>query len=138
MSPPFAEADVITIEQVYGTPDEPDKIPVFKDFLPGDVENVFFNLNEFAEMHFVDEKEMPCIVQKPGVLPYDAHWQAGAKQSSDEGLYRADLVLYVKQKDYGPMPKSGKQLTLDKKRLFKIKECSQKMGVYRMELERVR
>ena len=48
------------------------------------------------------------------------------------------MVLYVKQKDYGPMPKSGKQLTLDKKRLFKIKECSQKMGVYRMELERVR
>ena len=66
------------------------------------------------------------------------HWQAGAKQSFDEGLYRADLILYVKEKDYGPMPKSGKLIRLDKKRDYFVKECSLKMGVYRMELERVR
>ena len=85
---------MITVEQVYGTPEKPEKLPVFKDYLPGDVDHVFFNLDEFAEMRFVDEKEMPIITQKPGVLPYDAHWQAGAKQSFDEGLYRADLILY--------------------------------------------
>lgn len=129
---------MITVEQVYGTPERPDELPVFKDFLPGDVENVFFNLDEFAEKRFVDGKEMPIITQKPGVVPYDAHWQAGAKQSFDEGLYRADLILYVKQKDYGPMPKSGKLIQLDKKRDYYIQECSLKMGVYRMELERVR
>ena len=53
-------------------------------------------------------------------------------------MYKADLLLFVKQKDYGPMPKSGKQITLDKKRIYKIKSCSLKAGVYRMELERVR
>ena len=112
---------MITVEQVYGTPERPDELPVFKDFLPGDVENVFFNLDEFAEMRFVDGKEMPIITQKPGVNPYDAHWQAGAKQSFDEGLYRADLILYVKEKDYGPMPKSGKLIRLDKKRDYFVK-----------------
>ena len=129
---------MITVEQVYGTPEKPDKLPTFKDFLSTDVDQVFFNMDEFAEMRFVDGKEMPIITQKPGVVPYDAHWQAGAKQSFDEGLYRADLILYVKRKDYGPMPKSGKLIRLDKKRDFAIKECSEKMGVYRMELERVR
>lgn len=36
------------------------------------------------------------------------------------------------------MPKSGKLIRLDKKRDYFVKECSLKMGVYRMELERVR
>ena len=76
---------MITVEQVYGTPEKPEKFQVFKDFLPGDVNHVFFNLDEFAEMRFVDDKEMPIITQKPGVNPYDSHWQAGAKQSFDEG-----------------------------------------------------
>ncbi len=129
---------MITVEQVYGTPEKPSELPTFKDFLSADVAQVFFDMEEYAGVRVVDGKEMPIITQKPGVIPYDAHWQAGAKQSFDEGLYRADLVLYVKRKDYGPMPKSGKLIRLDKKRDFSIKECSEKMGVYRMELERVR
>ena len=74
----------------------------------------------------------------PGVNERAAHWEGGAKQSFDQGMYKADLLLFVKQKDYGPMPKNGKQIMLDKKRDYKIKSCSLKAGVYRMELERVR
>jgi len=53
-------------------------------------------------------------------------------------MYKADLLLFVKQADYGPMPKNDKLITLDKKRDYKIKSCSLKAGMYRMELERVR
>lgn len=53
-------------------------------------------------------------------------------------MYKADLLLYVKRKDYGPMPQNGKLITLDKKRNYRIKSCSLKAGVYRMELERIR
>ena len=86
----------------------------------------------------IDDKLMLCITQHPGVLERPAHWEGGAKQSFDQGMYKADLLLFVKQKDYGPMPKSGKQITLDKKRIYNIKSCSLKAGMYRMELERVR
>ena len=103
-----------------------------------DVQNVIFNSNEFAEERYIDDKLMLCITQHPGVLERPAHWEGGAKQSFDQGMYKADLLLFVKQKDYGPMPKNGKQITLDKKRDYKIKSCSLKAGVYRMELERVR
>lgn len=84
------------------------------------------------------EKLHRAITQHPGVNERAAHWEGGAKQSFDQGMYKADLLLFVKQKDYGPMPKNGKQITLDKKRDYKIKSCSLKAGVYRMELERVR
>ena len=103
-----------------------------------DVQNVIFNPNEFAEERYIDDKLMLCITQHPGVLERPAHWEGGAKQSFDQGMYKADLLLFVKQKDYGPMPKSGKQITLDKKRIYNIKSCSLKAGMYRMELERVR
>ncbi len=110
----------------------------FKDFVTLDVDNVFFNINEFAESREIDGKTMLCIVQHPGISDRAAHWEAGAKQSFDQGMYKADLLLYVKQQDYGPMPKNDKLIRLDKKRDYKIKNCALKAGVYRMELERVR
>ena len=97
---------MLDVDEEYGTPSTPKPLPTFKDRVALDVQNVFFNLNEFAEKRFVDSK--------------------------------ADLLLFVKQEDYGPMPKNDKLITLDKKRDYKIKSCSLKAGVYRMELERVR
>lgn len=131
---------MLDVDQNYGEP-EPQKppLPTFKDCVAQDVQTVFFNLNEFAEERYIDDKGLiPCITQHPGVNERAAHWEGGAKQSFDQGMYKADLLLYVKQKDYGPMPKSDKLITLDKKRDYKIKSCSLKAGVYRMELERVR
>lgn len=129
---------MLDVDQEYGKPTTPKPLPTFKDCVAQDMEVVFFNLAEFAETHDIDGKEMPCITQHPGVRERTAHWEGGAKQSFDEGMYKADLLLYVKKDDYGPMPKSDKLLRFDKKRDYRIKSCALKAGVYRMELERVR
>lgn len=129
---------MLDVDDKYGTPDPPLQLPTFKDFVAQDVQTVFFNLDEFAEKRYIDGKEMVCITQHPGVTERATHWEGGAKQSFDQGMYKADLLLYVKKEDYGPMPKNDKLITLDKKRDYKIKSCSLKAGVYRMELERVR
>ena len=114
---------MLDVDQNYGEPHTPKPLPTFKDYVAQDVETVFFNLNEFAEERYIDDKQMLCITQHPGVNERAAHWEGGAKQSFDQGMYKADLLLFVKQKDYGPMPKNGKQITLDKKRDYKIKSC---------------
>lgn len=130
---------MLDVDQNYGEPETPKPLPTFKDCVAQDVQTVFFNLNEFAEERYIDDKGlMPCITQHPGVTERATHWEGGAKQSFDQGMYKADLLLYVKQKDYGSMPQNGKLITLDKKRNYKIKSCSLKAGVYRMELERIR
>lgn len=130
---------MLDVDQNYGEPETPKPLTTFKDCVAQDVQTVFFNLNEFAEERYIDDKGlMPCITQHPGVTERAAHWEGGAKQSFDQGMYKADLLLYVKQKDYGPMPQNGKLITLDKKRNYKIESCSLKAGVYRMELERIR
>lgn len=101
---------MLDVDQNYGEPDTPKPLPTFKDYVAQDVETVFFNLNEFAEERYIDDKQMLCITQHPGVNERAAHWEGGAKQSFDQGMYKADLLLFVKQKDYGPMPKNGKQM----------------------------
>ena len=45
---------------------------------------------------------------------HNSHWEAGAKQNFDTGLYTASTVLYIRVKDYGPKPKIGKHLVMDK------------------------
>lgn len=92
---------MLDVDQNYGTPETPKPLPTFKDCVAQDVQTVFFNLNEFAEERYIDDKGLiPCITQHPGVLERAAHWEGGAKQSFDQGMYKADLLLYVKQKDY--------------------------------------
>ena len=40
--------------------------------------------------------------------------------------------------DYGPKPKQGKLLMLDKKIAYSIQKCDDEGGIYRMTMERVR
>ena len=54
---------MLDVDEEYGTPSTPKPLPTFKDRVALDVQNVFFNLNEFSEKRFVDSKEMVCITQ---------------------------------------------------------------------------
>lgn len=66
----------------------------------------------------------------------------GGKVNFDTGLYTAHTILYIRVEDYGPKPKIGKQLVLDKgtksQRTYTINLCQEESGVYRMTMERTR
>lgn len=49
---------MLDVDQNYGEPDTPKPLPTFKDYVAQDVETVFFNLNEFAEERYIDDKHM--------------------------------------------------------------------------------
>jgi len=36
----------------------------FKDFAAADVQNVFLNLNEFADFHDIDGEKIKCVIDK--------------------------------------------------------------------------
>lgn len=131
------------LEQIFGAePPEEWKVPTFKECVKDDVDNIFFNIDEFAENHIVDGKEYPIVIEEEDVRRHSAHWEAGAKQNFDTGLYNAHTILYIKVSDYGPRPKVGKYLELDEgtdhKRTYKIIHCEEDVGVYRMTMERAR
>jgi hypothetical protein len=113
-------------------------MPNFKDCVAADIDQIFFNGNEHADMHNIDGKDMLVILEESTLRKHSSHWEAGAKQNFDTGLYNAHLILFVRVADYGAKPKVGKELVMDQKRTYKIVTCEDEGGVYRMILERVR
>ena len=82
------------------------------------------------------------ILEDFDMREHSAHWEAGAKQNFDTGLYTAYSILYIRVEDYGNMPQVGSIVAIDEdtkdERLFEIKSCEDEGGVYRMILERTR
>ena len=125
------------LTQDYENADQ-EKRRTFKDFASEDISAVFFNGDEHADLHNVDGKDVLVILEKSDVRDHSAHWEAGAKQNFDTGLYNRHIILYIRVEDYGPKPKQGKLLTLDKKIAYSIQKCDDEGGIYRMTMERVR
>ena len=109
----------------------------FQDCAAADIDAVFFNAAEHAVTREVNGKPMLCVVQDNVMTVHSTHWEGGAKQSFDSGLYNANTMLRVKVKDFGPRPKVGSELKLDK-RSYTIKGVQAEDGVYSFTLERVR
>lgn len=114
----------------------------FKEAVEEDIDAAFFEADEHAEWHTVNGKKCLIVLEEDILKPYSAHWEAGAKQNFDTGLYTALSILYIKKVDYGRRPKIGVLLTIDQgtkqERLFFIKHFGSESGVYRIELERTR
>lgn len=126
-------------EQAYDWPDEAPLRPKFKDCAAHDIEAVFFCLDEFAEVHNIDGADMPVVMEADTVADRASHWEAGAKQNFDTGLYNAHLTLYVKARDYGKRPKVGKVLNFDNGLTqYRVLNWREDAGVYLMTVERIR
>ena len=130
------------LKQDYGPEVKPFTPPTFKDCVAADIDLTFFEQDEHAEWRTVDGKKVLVILEDVALKERQAHWEAGAKQNFDTGLYKAGMVLYVKTEDYGPKPMVGKKLVMDKgtdyQRTYSIVTCEEECGVYRMTLERTR
>ena len=130
-------APLFDLTQDYENADQ-EKRRTFKDFASEDISAVFFNGDEHADLHNVDGKDVLVILEKSDVRDHSAHWEAGAKQNFDTGLYNRHIILYIRVEDYGPKPKQGKLLMLDKKIAYSIQKCDDEGGIYRMTMERTR
>ena len=116
--------------------------PTFRDCVASDIDSTFFNQLEHAQWRTVDGKEALVVLEDASLTERKAHWEAGVKQNFDTGLYMAGTILYIRSADYGPKPKVGKQLVMDRgterQRTYSILSCEEEAGVYRITMERTR
>lgn len=128
--------------QDYGNGEAEEKLPTFKDNAASDIDDIFFEENEHADRHTVDGKDALVVIEESVLKEHNSHWEGGAKQNFDTGLYTSHTILYIKVKDYGPKPKVGKHLVLDQgtktQRTFSILNCDDEGSVYRMTMQRTR
>lgn len=81
----------------------------FKDEIAADLDAVFFELDEFAETHRVEGKDITCVL--------DTDRGKLKSNGGEYALSEADFVLMAKTADLPPRKAAGALLNLDGKEL---------------------
>jgi hypothetical protein len=101
----------------------------FKEILEEDVKDVFFNIDEFSEVHTINGKEMP--------VQFDSIEQIEKEKRFNQhmdGIFVQQKLMYVSADDYGQMPKQGSVIIVDKRRYI-VADAIDEGGVYSITLE---
>ena len=85
--------------------------------------------NAFADMHDIDGNQVAAIVDE------DIIKQRSNRQSGNfDGVYRGEVVLYVKAADLSRRPVRGQAIRLDG-RLMLVDDCAESDGMLEISLE---
>lgn len=99
----------------------------FKEQASRDLQNIFLNELEFAEVKEIDGTPMRVVVDDHSLVE-----RSGAEHT--DGLYSAQLLIYISAAEYGARPKQGKLLNLAG-RDYRIVKVEEDMGLYTFTLE---
>ncbi|MEK4883668.1 hypothetical protein NST81_02905 [Bacillus sp. FSL W8-0223] len=101
-------------------------MPNFKDFLAEDVNNVFFNANEFASEMQIDGETVLVVIDDFLLGKYNLKADA-------EGLARGELLFHVPISSLKEEPFVGKRIKIDKTS-YEVIHFTENLGVYTITL----
>ena len=101
----------------------------FKDQIQQDLDAVFLNTDEFAELHRIEGKEIPVVVDNDQLVKL--------KQGQILGLVEADLLLMGKESDFPADMEPGRLLNVDGRELL-VATSGTDMGLIEVALRQNR
>lgn len=101
----------------------------FKDVIRADVHKVFLNTEEFSDMHMINGTEMEVQIDSNEQIEREKRYN----QNMD-GIYKNQKLIFVAASDFGPLPKQGSLLTMDK-RTYRVADAIDEDGIYSITLE---
>lgn len=102
----------------------------FQEQIQADIDAVFLNASEFAEIHQVDGVECLAVVCNDSTNK-NARVLGGPRIT--DGLHGDFATLAVKKDSLARVPVQGNNLKLDGK-LFKVASCTEDMGMLNISL----
>jgi len=99
----------------------------FKEQAAADIDNVFFNEAEFAEVAIIDGKPVPIILDNDELK--------GKSDVYALGLAEGEQLIFIKEKDLFRLPQPGEQMTI-KDRQWYVRHALSNMGVYEIRIGR--
>lgn len=99
----------------------------FKEHLTYDL-SVFFNLDEFAETHDIDGRQVVAVVDSD-ILKI----RSERITERYDGIHKGEVAVYVRAVDLPDRPVFGQHVRLDDK-LYLVAECTEDMGVLEIVL----
>lgn len=102
----------------------------FKDAVAADIKSTFINALEFADTHNIDGTDVLCVVDS------DILQERSSKAASEyaEGVFRAQILVYIAKEDLPVRPVYGEVIRLDGD-LYLVQECIENMGVLEITIE---
>ena len=80
----------------------------FKDQLEKDFDSTFFNMNEFAELHNIDGKEVPVVVDNDTLLALNL-----GKNADSDGIFEDAKLFFILKKYLDSEPVIGQIIDFD-------------------------
>lgn len=80
----------------------------FKEQMEKDFDNTFFNLNEFAELHELDGKNIPVVVDNETLLQLNL-----GKTADSDGIFQDNKMFFVQKKYLEEEPVIGQIMEFD-------------------------
>lgn len=102
----------------------------FREQLQADIDAVFLNDSEFAEMHQLDNVECLAVVSNDTTAKNSR--TLGGPRTTD-GLHGDYATVAVKKSDLPRVPVQGNNFKLDGK-LYKVASCTEDMGMLNITL----
>ena len=101
----------------------------FKGMVARDLDAVFLNVDEFAELHMVEGKEIPVVMDDDRLTTL--------KKGQILGLVEADMLLMGKVSDFPADMEPGRLLNVDGRELI-VSKSSRDMGLIEAALRQNR
>lgn len=101
----------------------------FKEAIQRDIDEVFFNVEEFSGTHTIDGVQMPVMVDDMENIEREKKMK-----SHMDGIYARQILLYVKASVFGALPAQGRLITFDNRR-YTVVDATDESGVYTITLE---
>ncbi|WP_024346582.1 hypothetical protein [Lacrimispora indolis] len=80
----------------------------FKDQLEKDFDSTFFNMDEFAEIHRINDMEVPIVVDNDTLMELNL-----GKNADADGIFTDDKMFFVQKKYLDFEPVAGQHLKFD-------------------------
>lgn len=100
----------------------------FKAAVAADVAAVFINTQEFGDVHTIDGRAIPCVVDSDLLQE-----RSRGLATPSDGVFVEEMVVFVATVDLDPPPVIGQWLRFDGQR-YCVKNISEAMGVLEITL----
>lgn len=124
-----------------GSGQHPGGFPNLKEMIAHDIESgaVFFNPDDFGELHRINGREILCCVIENTGSPFESTVSGRTVgrsvldiERSGRKTYTNGVTIVVRCADYGDRPAIGAVLLLDDRRPLLIQEIAEDHGVFKI------
>lgn len=105
----------------------------FKEQIAKDNQNIFMNLDEFGEIHLVNGKKMTVLIDSYEQIDREKRYQFRHSLYAD-GVFLKELLIYVKDSDFGKLPRVGSMIEFDRKSYI-VSDAIDEDGIFSISLE---